>query len=500
MNYERRSKQSNLNRFKNLTIILIIITAVVSSAELDASFGIDGIAITDIQNGADYASCMVNSTDGLIVIGGTSYNISSKRDDLTLVRFTQDGLLDHSFGTDGIAIHSLQFSASIHAISLLDNGGILVAGRQASNFFVARFNDDGSLDETFGREGINRFDRQGGTDRVNDLWVNEDGSFWIVGYASTSSYSKDMAIIKCKENGFADSSFNSNGVKVYKESGDETISAIVGSASGTFFVCGESNNSFFLGALSDDGIWNTTFGINGKAYIRKESGVRCSATSFALDSKGRFVLAGSASGDWGVARFTKEGHPDTSFGINGFKSFDFGSTNEVANDVYITANDEICIIGYSASNQVIVLSLDENGDQKKSNAVFTFSYGDGASIPKKISPLETNNAILIGGSGSRSGTTFDFAIAKVNLGKTSLLHHHTKSDESQSYYAIDANRISIIGSNGEFSLYNAKGQQIQNGILHKKGSSASLATGMYLLKINQISNSRQRHIYPFIIK
>ncbi len=74
----------------------------------------------------------------------------------SVVRLTDTGNLDTSFGTNGRI--DITFNASLHtprAITVLANGKIMMVGAANSNDFAAvRVNQNGSLDSTFGAGGI----------------------------------------------------------------------------------------------------------------------------------------------------------------------------------------------------------------------------------------------------------------------------------------------------------------------------------------------------------
>jgi uncharacterized delta-60 repeat protein len=67
------------------------------------------------------------------------------------VRYRADGLLDESFGTNGISSVAGGFTPYRHAVQ--PDGKIVVAGG-SSDFVAARFNSDGSPDSTFGIGGV----------------------------------------------------------------------------------------------------------------------------------------------------------------------------------------------------------------------------------------------------------------------------------------------------------------------------------------------------------
>ena len=112
-----------------------------ADGELDLGFGTDGRVTTDF-GGADGARDIVIRSDGTIVAVGYG-----GRGDFAMARYTDDGVLDDSFGTDGrVTADFADGMDAAYAVAILpgdgDNpGGIAVAGSAGFNrtdFGVAR--------------------------------------------------------------------------------------------------------------------------------------------------------------------------------------------------------------------------------------------------------------------------------------------------------------------------------------------------------------------------
>src|SRR5207237_6440318 len=107
----------------------------------DPSFGDGGRVLTP---GVHYGlpSDIVVQPDGKILVAG-GYQ---------LARYNSDGSLDGSFGDAGIASVPVDAGANL-ALSLGPNGAILAGGNVGRRFALKRFTDDGVLDSTFGHDG-----------------------------------------------------------------------------------------------------------------------------------------------------------------------------------------------------------------------------------------------------------------------------------------------------------------------------------------------------------
>ena len=94
--------------------------------------------------------------DGKILVAGATHNGTDW--DWYIVRLMPDGALDGTFGTGGIVTTDLRGFNDWGTSIALQPDGKIVFGSKSSNgtdtdFAVARYNPDGSLDGTFGTGG-----------------------------------------------------------------------------------------------------------------------------------------------------------------------------------------------------------------------------------------------------------------------------------------------------------------------------------------------------------
>ncbi len=111
---------------------------------LDTSYGVGGIA-SALSPPNEFASDAVMQPDGKIVFVGNRW------DDFTVARVNTDGTLDTSFGSAGFRVTSESGIKRPEAVALQPDGKILVGGvitiNDLTDYVVARFNSDGSLDQ-----------------------------------------------------------------------------------------------------------------------------------------------------------------------------------------------------------------------------------------------------------------------------------------------------------------------------------------------------------------
>ncbi|MCI0529632.1 MAG: hypothetical protein L0Y56_19490, partial [Nitrospira sp.] len=193
--------------------------------DLDPTFGTGGKAITDF-GGSDQASAIALQANGKIVVAG-----SSEIDgflDFALARYNTDGSLDTSFGTAGKVTTDFGGSnGGAFAVALQQDGRIVAAGRTfiffglTSDFALARYNTDGSLDTSFGTAGKVTTDFGGNNDGVFAVALQADGKIVAVGSSQIGIMNSDFALARYNPDGSLDSSFGSGGMVTTDFGGDE---------------------------------------------------------------------------------------------------------------------------------------------------------------------------------------------------------------------------------------------------------------------------------------
>src|SRR6266511_854491 len=110
-----------------------------------ATFGTGGVVTTDL-GGDEEISALVLQPDGKLVAAGETYNASTaSHSNFALARYQPDGSLDPTFGTGGLVTTDLGGDDSIGALVLQPDGKLVAAGStrdsstSSSNFALARY-------------------------------------------------------------------------------------------------------------------------------------------------------------------------------------------------------------------------------------------------------------------------------------------------------------------------------------------------------------------------
>src|SRR3954452_9360060 len=117
-----------------LVSILTMAAAVVSHAQttagnLDPTFGTGGITRTDFAGNIDQANAIAVQPNGQIIAAGSSFSNSKTVEDFIVARYNENGSLDKHFGKNGkITTDFFRNVDSISAIAIQPDGRIIVAG------------------------------------------------------------------------------------------------------------------------------------------------------------------------------------------------------------------------------------------------------------------------------------------------------------------------------------------------------------------------------------
>lgn len=123
-----------------------------SDGSKDTTFGNEGVVSTQIDNSAR-ASAIAIQSDGKIVVGGFSSD-GINGEQFTLARYATDGNLDTTFGMNGIVITDIGSQSHIKSIVIQSDGAIVVSGFTDNNYCIARYLTNGTLDTSFNFTGI----------------------------------------------------------------------------------------------------------------------------------------------------------------------------------------------------------------------------------------------------------------------------------------------------------------------------------------------------------
>jgi uncharacterized delta-60 repeat protein len=260
----------------------------------DASFGNNGKALGFI-NGRDNVRTAAIQPDGKAVLAGAT--MSAWKNYLAIVRFTQDGLADDAFGIEGKMVEEIPDSMA-NSLAIQPDGKILAAGSvlkegedNIEDLILIRYKSDGSRDSSFGANGIVIIDL--GYDEAGmGVEVLPDGKIVVAGW-SCSSESMDFMVARLNSNGSLDSSFGTNGIALTDFGGNDLLRVVAVQADGRIVAAGSalagSYSSFAVARYNADGSNDESFDSDGMAVY--DLGPGC-ASGLVIQPDGKIVLGG----------------------------------------------------------------------------------------------------------------------------------------------------------------------------------------------------------------
>lgn len=356
---------------------------------LDPTFGTGGKMIHDIGMTSIGVSKMIIQPDGKIIAASIVY------ERLTLSRYNIDGTLDSSFGNNGVATNNAIWVVGngVHATMFLQTDGKILVITDKS---LARFNANGTIDNTFGNNGSKRFIQNFGNGHY-DVVIQPDNKF-IVSFYDTS----DFKAARFNPDGTFDISFGNNGIVTinfglhsdpYYPNSYDIVRKIKLQPDGKIILAGISDvdsglnpeirrtYGLALVRLDQTGNLDPSFGIGGKVVLNY--GISSALTDIILTENNNIIVNGQINTSYGVesnvlAKYDSNGNLDTNFGTNGIVISPF--QNLRINAIILDNNSKI-ILGGSVFPNYALVRFNSNGALDTSfgnNGIFLDTFGQSA--------------------------------------------------------------------------------------------------------------------------
>jgi uncharacterized delta-60 repeat protein len=339
-----------------------------ADGSLDTDFGTNGRVVTNVGSSNAYVYAVAVQLDGKIIMAGGAFDGNNGL--FALSRYNSDGTLDTSFDEDGKVTTPFDpvGVARIQTLALQSDGKILAGGFSEANldmaFAMARFNPDGTLDTEFGLDGKLTTDFSTGYEIVNSIAVQPDGKIVALGQVRNSS-TYDIALARYNTDGTPDDSFGTDGklttdVAQNSDFGD----SVALQADGKIVVAGTSftpiGTHIHLHRYNPDGSLDDGFGVNGS--LRIIVGVLSFGRALSIQPDGKLLVAGYSRGpgqadfDFTLVRYTTEGTPDNSFGSGGIVVTGVGENDE-ANSMALQPDGKVIVAGLSDVNGLLSFAV-----------------------------------------------------------------------------------------------------------------------------------------------
>ncbi|MCF7675458.1 MAG: hypothetical protein K9N23_02815 [Akkermansiaceae bacterium] len=236
----------------------VTVTRLTSEGYLDHTFSHGGTANLTIGVRA-WTLGMTTQPDGrIILVGYISPDMGESSKDLLVVRLLADGSLDSTFASGGKFVLDVHGNADeAWGVCLRPSGKMVVFGGtiqgNSENSLFVGLKQDGTLDPTFGTGGIAEIDAGTGNDRATAATLMPDGRIIASTMVSISGGMR-FAAIRLMPDGIPDPTFALGGV--VQISGTETLSGgsdwtwnVARDRAGHIFIIGGADNQSGHGGL-----------------------------------------------------------------------------------------------------------------------------------------------------------------------------------------------------------------------------------------------------------
>lgn len=472
-----------------------------SDGRVDSTFGETGKKMTDFFGGNDRAYSVAIQKDGKIIAAGYCFDPAVGYC-AGLARYKSNGELDSTFGTNGLVSTSIGLCYGYSVLIQSDEKIIAVVDHDSSvhDFALFRYKPNGILDSSFGIDGIAKV----AVGRARSGTIQPDGKIIVCGYALNNSDNLyDFALARFKNNGELDSAFGINGIVTTDFGGDDWAYSVALQldekivVSGYNFVNSVSDN-FAVAKYKNNGDLDSTFGLNGTQTTFFHAD-RTHPNSVTIQSDNKIIVVGNDNegsfSNFAIVRYLTNGNPDSSFGTDGIVLTDFGGVrDDFAHSIAAQEDGKIIVAG-SGFNGLIsgfaVARYNITGNLPIHLLAFTATKQKASVLLNWQTASEMNNAYF---SIERSNNGNNFSeIGKVNSkGTSNQLQEYSFTDgqpfNGQNYY-----RLQQVDNDGKYTYSKVVGVDFPatliyrlypnpaKDILHLDGLNATANTSVSLI-------------------
>lgn len=354
------------------------------NGSIDSSFATNGVYQFSNPLGSDLAYHIELLDDGSMILAG-SYVAEPANPEWMMIKLTSAGVPDSSFGVDGISIFQVDTSEDyIRSLVVADDGKIYAGGFSYKPGFnyrrlvVGRFNADGSIDLSYGNNGVFMWKDNDTENYLATIALNNDGSVYAGGTTKPSASNRPTLFKILPEGTGLDTNFGNNGEAIAPAQG--RCGGMAVHPNGNILLCSPTtignNVDLAVIAYTPEGIINTDFGIDG--VFTADVNPADYALDLTVQSDGKIIVCGESSQGFFMpsnfisARCDENGVLDASWGGVGVQTTStFISGIAWARSVHFDTNDGSVLLAGTASyagslNDLVVVRfnnlVDADGD------------------------------------------------------------------------------------------------------------------------------------------
>lgn len=342
------------------------------------------------------------------------------------------GLLDTDFGTNGVLLFSDLAVApetgviAFNRLGIQPSGAMIVAGILRPDvgeqmLAIARLDETGALDPSFGVDGLTTVDVANGPEFTRDMIVLPDGSIVLAGGTFPQGEDPASYLVKLDEHGHLDDSFGSAGVSIHNlaSSVRDQYDRIAVQPDGKLLA---GTQGLGVNRHLANGSFDPEFGPSGqgRSFFRSSAAFGLASTSDGSAVFGGGFDLSDSSEDFDIYKFTPSGDSlDGNFGINGLTSIAVTAGNDSILDIAIDSKGRIVILGYipngvGVKSAVARLYPDGTPDPDFGvNGVQIVDVPNRSTRLRKIK-FRPDGGILLSGEATTTGTRFELIVVSLH--------------------------------------------------------------------------------------
>jgi uncharacterized delta-60 repeat protein len=457
---------------------------------LDTSFGNNGYVVTDFYGRGDRGSSVAIQADGKIVVYGVA-NHPNNYFVYGLVRYTPDGALDTTFGTDGLVTTQIgnnyhEYFNSLHiqpdqkiitSTTFFENGEV--------GFLLVRYLPDGALDNTFGIDGIVKTSYAENYLSGTVLLPNNK---ILAGGSNTDGGNNSILLVKYLPDGSLDTSFGTNGsIMQFINNESFKVFGIKVQSDGKILVPYRTEENFVkkfqIARFLSNGVLDPDFGVDGIVEIESLSEVFHS--SITIQNDGKILMSLRTQPGTSIKRLLPNGEFDVSFGNNG--NVDIDGDIFSALKILVQPNNAIIVFGITFGfepdfNRTYRFYPDGILDTTFGINGFTEMGFEGADIA-----FQQDGKLVVAGNTFFYSGGESFAVGRLNNGPLSVSEFEKNKftiypNPSNGVFTIERD---LFSENEQYEITDIAGKTIASGELTEKQSQLNLTaaqSGVYFLK------------------
>ncbi|MBC8045588.1 MAG: T9SS type A sorting domain-containing protein [Fimbriimonadaceae bacterium] len=465
---------------KHVLLFYFLITHYILFAQLpgtlDSTFSNDGFVITGLGTNFDFGSDVAIQPDGKIVVAGTVGTHPNQ--DFGVLRYNSNGTIDSSFDEDGIVITDFGYNEICYTVTVQPDGKIIAAGvthDDASQYALVRLNDDGSLDDSFGEDGLSILDfGHFGHHEVNDIMMLPDDKIlfggWNDGFGGLGG-GDNFAVCRLLSDGTPDESFGTDGQVTTTILDDDYGFSIAVQPDGKIVVGGKGGEGAYFEIVmmrfTADGIIDSTFSGDGK-YILDEGTCNDAIYAVAVQTDGKIIAAGGTCNDgvdddFIVLRFNDDGTLDDTFDDDGKVITEMPGISLIR-AVLVQPDNKILTAGYAQGTNLDYALVRYNADGS-----LDYTFGEDGVVLTHLGTaadeifgmqMQADGKIVVAGSSANGAAGRDFSAARYFSGLDMTCMDYISHQPENDTTFVGADAIFIAQSSNDSAVYQ---WQIQEG-------------------------------------